>query len=66
MFEHAVIPNEVRYLKNGNGSQNEICVSKASSGGPSPFGFALVRCAQGFGCFCMAAEPALSLSKGSG
>jgi hypothetical protein len=33
MFERAVIPNEVRDLTNGDGSRNEICVSKASSGG---------------------------------
>jgi|GEM_PF-3586880 len=31
----------------------------------SPFGFALVRFAQGFGYFSGEAEPALSLSKGS-
>jgi hypothetical protein len=36
MFEHAVIPNEVRDLTNGNGSHNEICVSKVSSGGSFP------------------------------
>lgn len=65
MFERAVMPNEVRDLTNGNGSHNQICVSKASSGGPSPFGFALGRSAQGFGYFCRAAEPALSLSKGA-
>jgi len=39
---------------------------KLGVGGPSPFGFALGRSAQGFGYFCRAAEPALSLSKGSG
>jgi len=32
MFERAVIPNGVRDLANGNGSRNEICVSKAASG----------------------------------
>jgi hypothetical protein len=36
MFGRAVIPNEVRDLTNGNGSRNEICVSKSSSGGSFP------------------------------
>jgi hypothetical protein len=36
MFERADIPNEVRDLTNGNGSHNQICVSKASNGGSFP------------------------------
>jgi hypothetical protein len=36
MFERPVIPNEVRNVKNANESHNEICVSKASSGGSFP------------------------------
>jgi hypothetical protein len=31
MLKRAVIPNEVRDLTNGDGSRNEVCVTKTSS-----------------------------------
>jgi hypothetical protein len=31
MFKRSVIPNEVKDLTNGDGSRNQICVSRASN-----------------------------------